>query len=174
MLDYIVAFTVLGLGGIFRKTAKNQTTALVVGAVLCCVLRYLCHFVSGFTVWRGVDVPLDEALLYSVSYNAAYMVPETIITVAAAMALTVSMDLTSAQPRRAPANKGKPVVLVSALGTIAFAAVGAVWLFHGIQTEDGFNIAAVSQGDLLVVGIFAALAVLSAVVGVFAGKKTKE
>ena len=174
MLDYIVAFTVLGLGGIFRKVAKNQTTALVAGAVLCCALRYVCQFISGVTVWRDISIPADQAILYSLSYNAAYMVPETIITVAAAMALTVSMDLQSEQPRRAAANKGKPVVLVSALCTIVFAAVGAVWLFRCIQTEDGFNIAAVTEGDLLVVGIFAALAVLSAVVGVFAGKKTAK
>lgn len=171
MLDYIVAFTVLGLGGIFRKTTQSQTTALVAGAVLCCALRYVCHVISGCTVWAGVSIPDTQGLLYSLSYNAAYMVPETIITVAAAMALSVSMDLTSDTPRRAPANKGKPVVLVSAPATIAFAAVGAVWLFRSIQTEDGFDIAAVSQGDLVAVAIFAVLAVLSAVVGVFAGKK---
>ncbi len=171
MLDYIVAFTVPGLGGNFRRTTKNQTTALVLGTVLCCAIRYICHVISGCTVWAGVSIPDTQGLLYSLSYNAAYMVPETIITVAAAMALTVSMDLTSDQPRRTPANKGKPAVLIGALGTIAFATVGAVWLFRCIQTEDGFNLAAVTEGDLLVVGIFAALAVLSAVVGALAEKK---
>jgi len=174
LLDYAIAFTVLGLGGLFRKVSRSQSTALVSGALLCCVLRYLCHFVSGFTVWRGVDIPLDEALLYSVSYNAAYMVPETVITVAAALALSVTMDLTSEQPRRAAVTKGKPVVLVSALASIVFAAVGAVWLFRAIQTEDGFAFTAVTTGDLIAVGIFAALAVVSAVIGTFAGKKPKE
>ncbi len=164
LLDYAVAFTVLGLGGIFRKVTRSQSTALVSGALLCCVLRYACHFISGFTVWRGVDVPLDEAMLYSLSYNAAYMVPETIITVAAALALSVSLDLSGEQARRTAANKGKPAVLIAALCAIVFATVGAVWFFHGIQTEDGFNFAALAMRDLWIVGGCALLAVIAAIV----------
>lgn len=174
LFDYVIAFSVLGLGGIFRKSGQSQTVSLVLGTVLCCALRYGCHVISGVTVWRDISIPATQSLLYSLSYNAAYMIPETIITVAAAMALAVTMDLTSEQPRRAPANKGKPVVLLSALGTIVFAAVGAIWLFRGIQTEDGFDITAVTQGDLIAVAIFVVLAVASAILGAFAGKKAKD
>ena len=115
MLDYAVAFTVLGLGGVFRRFTRTQSSALVSGAVLCCVLRYVCHVISGCTVWAGVSIPDTQGLLYSLSYNAAYMVPETIITVAAALALSVSLDLTGDQPRRSSSGKGKPAVLIGAV-----------------------------------------------------------
>ena len=164
LLDYAIAFTVLGLGGIFRRVARSQSSALVSGALLCCVLRYVCHVISGCTVWAGVSIPDTQGLLYSLSYNAAYMVPETIITVAAALALSVSLDLSGDQPRRTASNKGKPAVLIAALCAIVFAAVGAVWFFHAVQTEDGFSFAAMAMRDLWIVGGCAALAIVSAVV----------
>ena len=43
LLDYIIAFMVTGLGGIFRHIIKNQATALSLGTLLVCVLRYICH-----------------------------------------------------------------------------------------------------------------------------------
>ncbi len=170
LLDYVIAFTVLGLGGVFRGVIRSQHIALLSGAVLCCVLRYVCHLISGVTVWRGVDVPFDEAMLYSLAYNAAYMVPETVVTVAAATALALTTDLTSPHPRRAP--KSNPRVLISALVAIISAAIGAVWLFNGIQTEDGFSLAALTQGDLIAISLFAALAVMSTVIGTATAKKT--
>ena len=52
LLDYIVAFTVLGLLGVVKKN-KHQTGALVLGTLIVCLLRYLCHFITGCTVWAG-------------------------------------------------------------------------------------------------------------------------
>lgn len=46
LLDYIVAFTVLGLLGVVKKN-KHQTGALVLGTLIVCLLRYLCHFITG-------------------------------------------------------------------------------------------------------------------------------
>ena len=79
LLDYLGAFAVMGLGGVFRKTFRRQSTALVTGALLGCVLRYICHVISGATVWAGLSIPTNAALGYSLIYNATYMVPETII-----------------------------------------------------------------------------------------------
>lgn len=56
LLDYVGAFTVLGLVGIFKKN-KNQTPVLVIGAAVVCVLRYICHVITGCTVWAGVSIP---------------------------------------------------------------------------------------------------------------------
>ena len=39
--------------------------------------------ISGCTVWAGVSIPSTDGLLYSLSYNATYMIPETIINAAA-------------------------------------------------------------------------------------------
>ncbi len=48
--DYLIAFGVIGLGGVFRGI-KNQAVGLALGALLASVLRFLCHFLSGITVW---------------------------------------------------------------------------------------------------------------------------
>lgn len=78
-LDYIIAFMVLGLGGVFRKLS-SQANALLFGTIFVCVLRYLCHVISGATVWAGLSIPTNAALIYSIGYNATYMIPETIVT----------------------------------------------------------------------------------------------
>ena len=41
--DYLIAFGVIGLGGVFRGI-KNQAVGLALGALLASVLRFLCHF----------------------------------------------------------------------------------------------------------------------------------
>lgn len=83
MLDYIVAFAVIGFGGLFRRIS-NQATGLVAGVIFVCVLRFLCHVISGATVWAGLSIPDNAALIYSIGYNATYMIPETIVTAVAA------------------------------------------------------------------------------------------
>ncbi len=52
VFDYLIAFGVIGLGGVFRGI-KNQAVGLALGALLASVLRFLCHFLSGITVWAG-------------------------------------------------------------------------------------------------------------------------
>ena len=111
LLDYIVAFAVTGLGGVFRKSVKNQGAALAAGSVLVCVLRYVCHVISGCTVWAGLYIPTTAALVYSLAYNATYMLPETIVTVIAAYYLGSLLDFRKEQPTRLqkPEEKGNPV-----------------------------------------------------------------
>lgn len=87
MLDYIVAYTVVGLSAVFRGKVKNEVLAIALGVVFALSLRFLCHFVSGWAIW-GVLWPNDKGLaawLYSLIYNGGYMVPEIIITAGAAV-----------------------------------------------------------------------------------------
>ena len=49
-LDYFIAFTVLGLGGMFRKTIPNKTLGFTLGVVITGLLRFTCHVISGFFV----------------------------------------------------------------------------------------------------------------------------
>lgn len=79
LFDYVIAYTVLGFSGIFKKVIKNKALAAVIGVVFVCLLRYLCHFVTGVTVWREI-ADLWGAVWYSITYNATYMIPEIIIT----------------------------------------------------------------------------------------------
>ena len=104
IIDYFLAYTVLGIGGIFRNRIKNKVAALVVGVILALSLRYLLHIVSGYIfygAWAewffsqegfyaigasilGTFSGKALALIYSVFYNGLYMIPEIVITAIAA------------------------------------------------------------------------------------------
>lgn len=93
LFDYLIAYGVAGLGGIFRGI-KNQAVGLGLGALLTGVLRFICHFISGVTVWSGFaeDMP---AWLYSLTYNGAYMLPETVILIVGAVLIGLIIDFRS-------------------------------------------------------------------------------
>lgn len=93
LFDYLIAYGVVGLGGIFRGV-KNQAVGLGLGAMLTGFLRFVCHFISGVTVWAGFaeDMP---AWLYSLTYNGAYMLPETIILIVGAVLIGLIIDFRS-------------------------------------------------------------------------------
>ena len=74
LFDYVLAFAVFGLAGIFKKKMK-QNLAVAAGALLASVLRYACHVISGATIWAGLSIPTSAALIYSIGYNATYMNP---------------------------------------------------------------------------------------------------
>ncbi len=52
-----------------------------------CLIRFLCSFLSGFLIWSSNTPSGEGAVLYSLGYNASYMIPETVITAAAAILL---------------------------------------------------------------------------------------
>ena len=82
LLDYLVAFSLVGLGGMFRGKFKNIRKELLIGAVIGTLLRFACHFGSGILIW-GSYAPEKYANaipLYSFVYNGSYMIPEIIIT----------------------------------------------------------------------------------------------
>lgn len=90
VLDYVLAFALVGLCGCFRdkflsdkslSKSARQRLELSTGMALACVLRYIMHVISGATVWAGLSIPTEAALVYSLGYNATYMLPETIISV---------------------------------------------------------------------------------------------
>ena len=89
LLDYVVAFGVIGLAGIFDKCIKNRPVSIAVGSVFATLLRLACHFVSGWIIWEALwPNELGWASpLWSLAYNASYMIPEMIITTVAAVAL---------------------------------------------------------------------------------------
>jgi len=68
LLDYVIAFTVLGLSGLFR----GRQYGIVYAAPMCVLLRFLCHFVSGIVVWSAYAGE-TAAWVYSLSYNGSYM-----------------------------------------------------------------------------------------------------
>ena len=91
MLDYIVAFTVLGIAGIF---AKKGYVGICGGTALAVALRFASHFLSGFVIFKNLEqfelfgsVFTNHPVLYSRAYNGMYMLPELILTTVAAVIL---------------------------------------------------------------------------------------
>ena len=89
MFDYLLAFTVLGLAGVF---GKNSTLRMVGGVILALSLRFVMHYISGVLIfhsfgelWEGFST--DNTFLYSLLYNGFYMLPEIIFTAAATAVL---------------------------------------------------------------------------------------
>jgi len=81
LLDYVLAYTVIGLAAAPRRIIKNELVALGAGIVMVCALRFLCHFISGWLIWNALW-PNDKGLsgmVYSMLYNGGYMLPETLI-----------------------------------------------------------------------------------------------
>lgn len=72
-LDYIIAFTVLGLAGVFRKS-------IFPGIILACVLRYIAHLVSGMVFFYSYAAPGQSVFAYSAIYNL-YVLIELVICV---------------------------------------------------------------------------------------------
>ena len=94
LLDYLVAFTPLGLAGLF----KGKSWGIFPGTVLGCAARFVVHYISGVTIYRiyePTQVPgfgtFDDAVLYSIVYNASYMVPCMVLALAVAGVLYVPM-----------------------------------------------------------------------------------
>ena len=94
LFDYVVAFGVLGFGGLFRK-AKNQAIGFSSGVIVACVLRFLCHFLTGITVWADYADGVWPVVIYSLTYNGSYMLPELIITIAVGAVLMSFLDFRS-------------------------------------------------------------------------------
>ncbi|MCD7831347.1 MAG: energy-coupled thiamine transporter ThiT [Firmicutes bacterium] len=179
LLDYIIAFAVSGLGGTFRNIIKNQAVALTAGSVLVCVLRYICHVITGATVWAGISIPTADALTYSLIYNATYMLPEMLIMAIIAFYLGSAIDFRSNEPvrmKRAESAKSKGGVgtLVSGLFIAAALIYDVAAVFSVIQGESGFDITQISEVDWISVIAVTAAAVIGAIIVSVATKRTPD
>ncbi len=85
ILDYALAFGVLGLAGMFRKEGRSHRIAFSAGTCVASILRFVCHFISGFLLWSSIAQDGFAAVTYSFGYNLGYMGPEIIITTIGAL-----------------------------------------------------------------------------------------
>jgi len=92
--DYIIAFSALGLGGVFKYKIKNDSLSLALGGSVVTVIRFVCHFISGATIW-GDYADGAPVLEYSLKYNGSYMLPELIITIVGLVVVSSLFDLNS-------------------------------------------------------------------------------
>ncbi len=82
LLDYVVAFSVIGLSGLF---ANKGVFGIVSGVSLALTMRFLCHFTSGIILFGQFSQA--DSWIYSLTYNASYMLPELIMTTVASFIL---------------------------------------------------------------------------------------
>lgn len=89
LLDYVLAFTLLGTAVIFAKPfgGPRKMLGAAVGTAAVCSIRFVCSFLSGFLIWGSLAADGIGAVIYSLQYNLSYMLPETIITVVTAALL---------------------------------------------------------------------------------------
>ena len=93
LLDYLVAFTPLGLAGLFR----GKSWGLFAGTLAGCLARFAIHYISGVTVYKIVapteflNWTFSSPALYSLVYNGSYMLPNTIITLLISVVLYVPL-----------------------------------------------------------------------------------
>lgn len=89
LLDYLAAFTPLGLAGLF----KGKKWGLFAGTVVGCAGRFVIHYISGVTVYKilapteFLNWTFSSPALYSLVYNGSYMLPNTLIALVLAAAL---------------------------------------------------------------------------------------
>lgn len=99
-LDYIIAFTVIGIAGMTRNikltknTAANSLINTFGGSFIALTIRFVCHLVSGAVIWYSLtqgwyaDDPTHIVhkygpWMYSLVYNATFMIPEIVLTLIA-------------------------------------------------------------------------------------------
>jgi len=101
LLDYICAYTSVGISSLFRKM-KSPVAAIAVGSIVGLIACYLFHVLSGalfygaWAEWFFTDTVVKDfalsrsimenfsgaglATIYSFVYNGCYMIPEIVIT----------------------------------------------------------------------------------------------
>lgn len=105
LLDYVVAFTVLGAAALFAKPFGERTRAgrLVgygVGALIVCVLRYVSSVLSGGILWGSYAPEGMNPWIYSLGYNAGYMLPNAVLTAVIVVLLCRALDPKTLRPMK--------------------------------------------------------------------------
>ncbi|MGY0692156.1 energy-coupled thiamine transporter ThiT [Virgibacillus sp. FSP13] len=87
LLDYAVAFTVIGFAGIFAKPIQHAVkegntatsiTYILTGVFLGSMLRFIAHFAAGVVFFESA-VDGMNVWIYSLLYNISYIIPSFII-----------------------------------------------------------------------------------------------
>ncbi|MGN7478440.1 energy-coupled thiamine transporter ThiT [Solibacillus silvestris] len=98
ILDYGLAFTVVGLAALVRKpllqaslslNKGKMTLYIIIGALIGGSLRFVSHLLAGVIFFK--EYAGDENVwTYSIIYNSSYMLPATVITAIIAVLLFTS------------------------------------------------------------------------------------
>ena len=85
-LDYVIAYTVIGLSGVFDLKLGKTRQSVAVGIAVTFVLRFCCHLLTGVWIWGEwmpetfMNMTMTSPWLYSFLYNGWYMLAELVLT----------------------------------------------------------------------------------------------
>lgn len=97
LLDYLLAFSMLGLAGIFKGKIKNEPLAYTLGTIVAGLGRFLCHLTSGYLLWYSImEDGIVGAFVLSFVYNIGYMGPEILTMAVGALIIANAVSITSA------------------------------------------------------------------------------
>jgi thiamine transporter len=89
LLDYIVAFVVLGFAGLFARQVVNAVKVdnfkkaiyfVTIATFIACSLRFLSHYLAGIIFFRAFAPAGQPIEIYSFLYNGTYMLPSFVIS----------------------------------------------------------------------------------------------
>ena len=87
--DYLLAFTPLGLAGLFRGRKAGLPAGLLLGAFG----RFLVHWVTGATVWAdNMPETFASPWVYSLVYNGSYVGLSAAICLVAALLIRKPLE----------------------------------------------------------------------------------
>ncbi len=114
LLDYPLAFGLIGVSGIFMEKGvfkDKKVVAFLLGGVIAVVLRYACHVCSGvfaFADYADLD-KYGTAIAYSLAYNSFAFV-DMLIALVAGSVMFASKSFTALMQKSSDVNKAAEVV----------------------------------------------------------------
>ena len=89
LVDYLAAYALVGTAGFFRR----EKGGAIIGTVVGCFLRFAAHFCSGLFFFSQVAFSWDpntlsQNIMYSLTYNVGYMLPNLVIALVFIIAFT--------------------------------------------------------------------------------------
>ena len=70
LFDYVVPYTLLGFSGIFKRFGERGIYA---GVSLMVILRLVCHYFTGVSIWKQWTPDGWSPYLYSLAYNGGFL-----------------------------------------------------------------------------------------------------
>jgi thiamine transporter len=99
LLDYPLAYSLVGVGGVFtgllhkaREAERGGAAWIVAGVATGAAARFVSHFVSGLVFFGQYAPDGQPAWLYSLLYNGVYMLPATILCAIAAAIILPALE----------------------------------------------------------------------------------
>ncbi len=95
LLDYPIAFTTIGLAGIWVRYGKDKIDYLRNGLALVFVfgLRFISHVIAGKLFFGQYAPEGMNEWWYAITYNAAHLVPELVVTLIVIMILMTRREI---------------------------------------------------------------------------------